>query len=570
MMKFTRIFALIMIVLAGAYCSCGESEYDPDYGLLRAVSADAGIVVKSSDICGLCDALNNDNQIWAQLKVLPRFQAAAKTINTLDTIAKSRHNVCTLLKGRNAIVSFNDEGGDKVSVLVGVEIPIKDANVILQTIVEVSQKHNYGVNKKEYGNKVIREIAKKGTSLCYISYQNGLMLIGTSQSPIEQAMRHVKSSVEEVEHEKALKPLLKWAGHDVQAVLIFNHKMLGEMFERDLSASSFRTVISHAGWSVLDLSLGSQEAKCIGFTEVSQSKYNLSIVKSQQPVKNLCAEYLPSKTTAFVSLGISDMHMFAHDYENHLRAINMYKDFQTADASITKDYNVDFSQLLYGNIVDRITEFSCTFSLAGRANDHYIIAELRDSESFEKQIGAICRKYRQTNKIADKDGLFKVKTSAGNTYRVYKYPLNNTFHRYFGEMFSSDAYYCMFYNGKAVFGRTVDALYEYANNIDNGKILANNSMYANFSANISSESNVYYYIDLSYSQDDVSRWLSTGNSNSFKRNFGRLQYLRSLAIQYTHDNGDVFYTNAAMIYSTTIEADRSISWLAKTDTSICS
>jgi hypothetical protein len=567
MIKFTRILILMLIVLA---VSCG-SEEEFDYGILRAVPTNAGVIVKASDICELCDALNSENQIWAQLKTLPRCKSAANIINTIDTIAKNRGNIRALLKGRDAMVSFHREGSDKVYALVGIDITAKDAKLLWQNMLDIAKKRKLTIEPYDYDRErgqVVYDTKKK--PLFYIVYMDGLLLTSTNELTIQRAVRHIHSNSGSMANDKTLLPLLKWAGAKVSAVLIFNHKHLSNMFGGDLSAATAKTVASHAGWSVLDISLKKQLVSCAGYTDGSQASHRLSVIKSQQPVKNRCAEYLPSKTTAFVSLGISDMHLFENDYINHLKSIGMFSEHQKADASINKDYGIDFANTLYDNIAGRITEFSCTYSLAGRGNDHYIVAELYNADEFERRMALVCKKYRQKNNVADKDGLFKFTTSAGNTYRVYLYPLRNTFHRYFGDIFSAEAYYFMIYKDLAVFGRAVDALYEYANNIDNGKILANNSIYDSFVTNVNTESNLYYYIDLSFAQEDVRKWLSTTNASEWTQNLANMQSLRSCAIQYSHREGGIFYTNSALMHSNTIEADRYVSWLAQTDTCVCS
>ena len=568
MIKVTRILILILIVLTG---SCND-EAEVDYGILLAVPNDAGVIVKASDLCALCNALSDNSQIWAQLSRLPRLGNAAKAINVLDTISQKNSSIRSLLQGKSAMVSFHKDGTNKTSALFGVQLVVQDYNTLMSFIDKYIHSIGLALHKRTYDKTNIYKIYEpkvNGDSIFFTAYTNGYFLASTSRLTVEQAVRHIHKCSTDMQKDKSLKRLLTSAGTNVTAVMIFNHKKLSEMFAGDFSTKANQTIAEHANWSVLDISIQKQVATCAGYTDCSRPSQTLGIIKSQQPVPNRCHEYLPSKTTSFVSLGISDMHLFENDFKNHLHSAGKYSNYEANNEQIRKAFGVNFGEILYTNIKERITEFSCTYSLAGRNNDHYIIAELHDADNFEKEMASLCKKYRQRDKIADKDGLLRTTTSKGNKYHIYKFPIKHTFNSYFGKIFATESEYLMIYKELAVFGTSVNSLSEYANAIDNGKTLDNNSTYNAFSEYVNEKSNLYYYIDIAYSQNDICKNLSQNNASDIASNFAKLHNIRSLALQYSHNKeSDVFYTNAALMYSAYTEAERYISWIAKTDTTI--
>ena len=565
---------LCFLVIAGGCESCGDGEADVDYGILLAVPSDAGVIVKTNDLSGLCTVLAGDCQIWNQLSALPRFNKAAKAIYTLDTISHNNPAIRSVLQGKSAVVSFHKSASD-VNTLIGVELNNNDYKKLMDNIVAYVRRQGLVIKSYKHnrvGIYVVVEQKKDGDkSVFFVSFNHGYFMASVSRLTLEQAVRDLGSRIKEDDEDKSLKRLLVSAGKNVSAVMIFNHKQLCEMLAGEISQNVSRAVSRHANWSVLDISINKQVASCAGYTDCNMASHELSSLQSQQPVSNNCHEYLPSKTTSFVSLGISDMHLFANDYRKHLQADNKTADFDANNNRIRKDYGVNFSNLLYTNITNRITEFSCTYSLAGRDNDHYIVAELHDGDNFERDIAPMCRKYREKDKIADKDGVVQISTSKGNKYKVYKFPVKHTFDSYFGSFFSTKTEYLLVYNDLAVFGASVNSLYEYANSIDNGKTLAKNSIYENFTEYVNGKSNLYCYIDIAYSQNDICNSLSKAYADEIRDNFAKLRYIRSLAVQYSHydqKQSDIFYTNAALMYSTATEAERYVSWIAKTDTTI--
>ena len=569
MIKVTRILILILIVLMG---SC-KDEAEVDYGILLAVPSDAGVIVKASDLCELCTTLSENSLIWTQLCKQPRLENAAKAITTLDTISRKNNSIRSMLRGKSAMVSFHKDGKVKTSALFGVKLEKPDYNTLMRFIDKYV--HGLGLHIKPdttYDKTTIFAIVnpkKNNAAIFYTSYTHGFFIASTSKLTLEQGVRHIHSRSTDMQEDKSLKKLLTSAGTNVTAVLIFNHKKLSEMFVNDFSTKANQTISEHANWSVLDISIQKQVATCAGYTDCSRPSQTLGIIKSQEPVANRCHEYLPSKTTSFVSLGISDMHLFENDFKNHLHSAGKHSDYEANNERIRKTFGINFADILYTYIKGRITEFSCTYSLAGRPNDHYIIAELHDASHFEKEMVSLCKKYRQRDKISDKEGIIRISTSKGNQYIIYKFPIKHAFNSYFGKIFTAESEYMMMYNDMAVFGKSANSLYEYANSIDNGKTLDKNSTYQAFTEYVDEKSNLYYYVDIAYSQNDICKNLSKNTAETVAKDFDKLHNIRSLSLQYSYNKQrDNFYTNAALMYSAYTEAERYVSWIAKTDTTI--
>ena len=565
------VLSLLLALVCSCVTSCDGKQGEPDYGILLAVPGDAGIIIKSSDVCRLSSALSDDCQIWAQISSMPRLREAARAVKTLDSIARDNHAVRMALKDKSAMVSFHREGDKKVVALIGVQIDPHDHKTLMDNLAEQIRRQGLSIQRLTYDKAIILlavDPNNKNTPVFFMTYTDGYFMVSTSRLTVEEAVRHIHSKNTSMKEDKALKRLLASAGKDATAVLIFNYKRMCDMFSNDISKSAFAAISGHSNWSVLDISVQKQVVTCAGYTDCNKASQTACIIRSQKPVPNSCPEYLPSKTTSFISLGISDMHLFSNDFKNHLQSAGRYGDFDANNERIRKSYGVNFAELLYTNLTGRITEFSCTYSLAERGNDHYVIAELKDADQFEKEMVTLCKKYREKEKITDKNGIVRIKTSKGNQYLVYKFPIKHTFNSYFGELFAAESEYMMIYGGRAVFGKTINALYEYANNIDNERTLANNSIYNNFSDYVNGESNLFYYADIAYSQEEIRKCLSSKNATDVTNNFSKLNNIRSLALQYSHQEQDLYYTNAALIYDPTTEAERLVTWITQTDTTI--
>ena len=559
------VFAIAMTT------GCGGD--DVDYGILRVVPNDAGVIIKANDLTTLCSSLGTSNAAWNQLRKMPQMKTLDDAINTLDTLIRNNHKIKSVLDGQEAVISFHKEGLDKVHPLIAVKIDKQKAIMLLETVRSIAIKQNKKFTTKRYDHWEIYSIEsadeKHKTVYLSMSYASGFLLASTSKITAEQTVRHIATKDGNITQDPSLKQLLKSARADRTAALIFDYNKLNEMLGASLQKGKSK-ISTFAQYSVLDIELEKNTIRCYGYTDSPKARHILSVIRSQKPVENSCQAYLPSKTTSFFSMGLSDVHSFADDYHNHLRATDTYTAYRDNDKHIDVKYGIELADILYSSIGKRITEFTCTYGIAGRANDSYIVAELKNPKDFESKMSALCKTARSIENIADKDGLFNVKTSAGKSYRAYKFPIKHMFSSYFGQMFSVTSDYMMMYNGNAVFGASVDALYEYANNVDNGKVLSSNSMFDSYDEYLTPESNLFYYIDIAYSQGDVASRLNNSSAAELKKNYRNLQDIRSTSLQYSHVENDLYYTNASMMYSNIIEADRCVSWLAKADTSIIS
>ena len=565
-----------MAVVCWSVCSCEEQDVT-DYGILRAVPNDAGVIVMASDVSELCAVLNNYNMIWEQMRQMPRLKSASDNLKTIDAFIKKNNTLHSLFQGKKTVVSFHREGKDNVVPLLCVAFNKQEHFGVGRQIIEEVKRRKLRLGSDVYEKDSIYYVStggkENGKIHLAMAYVRGVFLASTSSLTIELAIRHIRSKDNKensITQESSLRPLLDKAGKNVTALLMFNYSKLCLMLGGDISRSA-QKFAKHAQWSVFDISIDKHYVSFAGNTSSTKAEQLLSILQSQKRVPIDCSDYMPYKTTSFVTLGISDMHLFANDYANHLKARNVHADYVANNERIRKSYGVDFSRILYGNISGTITEFSCTYSLAGRPNDHYIVAELNDADDFLNQVLPLCKKYRQINNISDKNGIFSFNTSSGKSYTAYQFPVKHAFSSYFGSVFATESEYMMIYNDRAVFAQNKEALYEYANNIDNGKVLSKNQIYKEFKDYVSSECNLYYYVDISYAQEEFGQWLTKANADELIKNSSCIQNIRSFSLQYacSDEPGDPYYTHASVIHSTDTEDERKVSWLVQTDTTIC-
>lgn len=564
---------LLLIGFLMGLLSCSQTP--ADNSILRAVPSDAGIVIKTQNLSELCNILDNENLIWKSIANISNMKSASSIVYDIDTTLKNNSELRQALHGKDIAISFHTEGKDKIRTICAISANDKEADRIVKCIASATKSKGYDIAGYNYDKTKIFVVTNKKnkngktSDVFAFAYTEKLLVCSVSRIMTEKAIRHIHSH-NTITSDKYLRQLLNTEGKNVPAILIVNYPRLYTMMRDDLNpqmAKHTEKIERQAEWSVLDISLEKQTITCAGFSSSKGANSYIDAIKSQQPVENTFAKYLPSKTTSFVSLGISNMQDFKNQHTNLLKNKDQYQNYKKTADAFRINYNIDIEDFIYLSITKRITEFSCSYSLAGRPNDHYTIAELDDDSKFEKTIANICNQYRKQKGIADNNGVFSVKTASGKKHTVYLLPQKNLIQIFFGDIFSNETGYITISNDKAIFGSSVESLREYLNCIENRKILAANSNYDEFTKHTTSKSNLFYYADIEYSQNEIKSYLSRSNAQNLENNSAQIKNLRSVALQFSYQD-DMCYTNAAIMYNQIIEADRYVAWIAPADTSI--
>lgn len=560
------------MALSVAVVGCMDSDSGSDNTILKAVPTDAAVIVKTASLADLTDIANKGNVMWAQLRNLPSLKGADNVLKLVDTLLKKSSELRGAVHGKDVVVSFHLLGRNQIASLAAVTVSKQEAERLYGIISKVGKQSGLVFTNDQYSQTTIYQLVdskdKSKVKLCF-SYigSEDIFVISTSRLMVDASVRHIRKGNVSIGSNRLLKNLLKSEGKNVKASLIVNYQYLNNIMKAELSQSVFQKrepIASFAEWSIFDISPKPQTIVCSGFSNCTDKEY-LAMFNSQQPVSNDFVKYLPSKTTQFSSVGISDFMAFKHDYVNYLKSVDGYLSYKSSNDGIRKKYGVNIEDDFYSLFSGRMTEFVCDYSLAGRGYDQYLVAELDRDEDTEVLLSTLTRKYQKEQNLPDNKVYFDIVSNSNKKFKAYFMPVKNLVSVYFGDIFQGEYSYFVIYRDKLVFGQNISGLKEYINSVETKKVLSENSNYVDFSELIMPKSNVFYYVDIPYSQSSISQKLNKANAAEYAANQLRLQNFRSFALQYGRYN-DMFYTNSALKYSQIIESERCVSWISPIDT----
>jgi len=577
MNKIKTLLIIITVTFAMmlGISGCGDSDYDPDTNMLKAVPRESAIIIKTTEFSSLINSLNKQNFMWSQLRQLTSLKTSDAIIKLTDTIIKQNSELRGFVNMREIVISFQKQGHE-VECLLSATANKTEAQRIAGVIKKVASSKGYELKTGNYDNTTLFRVVDKqdpNKVKLVFSYVNSeeIFVVSTSQILVESSVRHVKCGDGSIGSDRLLKRLVKTHKSSSSSVMIVNYRNLADMlkFQIASSASYLKSIETYADWAVLDIKPDYKEITLTGYTDYKDNgDAYLKMYVSQQPVANDFVNYLPSKTTNFVSIGISDMSAFKSDYSDYLDYAKLQNQYKKNNSVVSKTFGVNFEEKIYGFMGKRIIEFTSDYSLAARSSDNYIVAELDNEDAAEKFLVNAVKKYQQKNNKSDKEMFHDIVSNTNKKFVAYFCPIKKLMSIYFGDIFTNEYSYFTIYKDKLVFGQNISGLREYINAVETRKVLSENTNYADFTELVNKSSNIYYYIDLPYSKSKIAAVLSKNNAREYNQFFTRLQDFRSLALIYSNTGDEMFFTNAALKYSQIIEAERYVSWITPVDTTV--
>ncbi|MCQ2975405.1 MAG: hypothetical protein MJ211_11425 [Bacteroidales bacterium] len=572
MKLYRQLLKLITILLLLINIGCEYTqEENGDVYILHAIPQDAGLIIETNKYDEIINYVNNNNPIWEQITKIGNLKTVNENLKKFKELIDKNREINSFISNNNIAISFHNIGRNNIYMLLACEMTKEDCKNIYKTITKISSEKGLRHETIKHDNSTIYKLIDQNKKeIINFSYTKGIFLISFSELLIGNSIRQINSN-NSITKNKELKELLKSQGKHVKANLIINYHNFYEIIKTELNDNK-RTLTSkisnYAEWSVIDISTEKESIVCSGFSNATEDCHTfINVFKNQNPVGNDIIKYLPSKTTNFACIGISDILQFKNDYQKYIDQTDRNKIYNKEINNLKNLYELDGEEI-YEFISNNIIEFTTDYSIANRANDNYIIAHLSNEEKAIEYFNKITRKYQTRNNRKNSEIEFNIRTQSNKNYTIYYLPTKNIFSTFFGEIFGAiDFDYYAIKDSKIILAQNPNAIKEYLNCIETGKILEENSFYKEFNKLINKKSNIFYYVDLKYTSNIIAEMLNNNNKKDYIKNLESIKNLRGASIQYSrHENK--FYTNGALLYSDKIEYERYIKWKSPIDSTI--
>jgi len=542
----------------------------PDIDTYKTIPIDAALIIESSDFIKKIENIREENKIWEELLLLPGIKEFDNGLDYLINLSLKNQIIKNLTENNQVIISAHKMGKESLGFLFFVKLHnTRDKKFILETITDLLTTQE-SVSKREYNNTNIYTVKSKSKELNF-TFLKGILLYSPTSLLVERAIRQSEAE-NSIFDDPGFNLVRKTAGKNVDANVYLNLQKLNEIVSFALNSEQ-KKVISHfsdlGNWAELDINLKDDAVLLNGFTFSSDSLNNyLNIFLNQEPIDHEMSNILPSNTSLFISLGISNTSLYINRYKSFLQQEGKINNYQLHVDQYKNKYGVNL-ETFFKNYLDEEVGIVVTDEPNNSYDANtYIVMRTEGKSISEKGLEDILKKIAETHNRNSSYYKSSVRIDKETSYTLYSLPFGNVFKTFFGNIFPTfDNYYATFIGNFLLIGNSKNAVSKYIHSNVLHKTLENDMKFEQFNNYLSSKSNFYFYTNMFRSPKFIAEFLKPELSTGLIKNIETFKKFQAFAVQFQQNN-DMIYNNLYLQYVPEIKEEAVTVWESHLDTSV--
>lgn len=568
-MRKTIIISLTILAVIGSTAFFLHSKYRWFSSLkiqaINAVPDNAAIIIESKNTFTSWEKLRATSS-WSDLSQQKYVKELNLNYLLIDSVIKNNDELKSIIKSNAIVVSIHPTGLNDYDFLYLVNLPpYEDENYVNDIITEVFHL-NPKTNAHRYEGVEINELEFKGIgnkkSIFSYAVNNGIFAASFSSFLVEDAIRKIKHP-DTFSKDVSFSLVKSAAGSNVDANLYVNFKTLPKFFLTYVSTQNygiFDPLKTFTNWSEMDLKINDDSFMFNGFTASGDSVPTyLSMFIKQKPHKIGITKVLPYNTAVLLYFGLNDFKTFFADYIHYTTA-HSYEKVLTAPISYLKqEYNLTISDDLIPWIGN---EYAFAF-LENPALDNELepIAIIHAQPgNVEVSLNNIIDKVNSKLKEVSEEINLEALKQPYRGYKINYINLPNLLPLIFGELFKSfETPYFIIIDEYVIFANNISTLNNLVDSYLDDNTLIKNTDYLKFSENVSSEANLYMYVNSPRTIKLLKKFASDKFSTQIDENISYFKKFDKFSYQLS-SSGKMFYSNLYLQYNKTLKEDTKLKW----------
>ncbi len=529
--------------------------------VLQAVPEDAILFAERIDFEYLSESFFPENRIWIDFVNTTGMGRLDSILSQGLTHINSNDALQDLLFKRGINISLHLVGKDQiVPIIYLLYSGSHNDNEFEQLILDFLEK-NAMVNERKYETETIYDfsgrpgmIPEKFSLACV----NGICLVSPSSMLVESSIRTLHSDTD-LSGQQGLQIVRQTAGRYVQANLYINYEFLPQLFYPALKESSWKQLeifSRFAAWGEMDLDVKEDAIILNGMTQARKGHAHFAgTFVGQAPVRMEIQEIMPSGTSYFMHVGISDASRFRDQVTIYMDELGMGPRMAMELDRLRAEYGIDPLYDLVKLLDDEIAWFAVEGETEDPGEEILVIETRSRSETIDVVMNWI-EQYLQAHSFDMESYLHVYQLDNQTSYNIYQLPDQFFAGLLPGRLFST---YFTIYENYLLFGPSVEILSRiiYQNVLH--KTLVSDPVYKEMSDYLANRSNLTFFLRpftyLDYRQDLLSESTlgSLGSMEIFMRR------IPGVVVQYTTE-GDLFYQNVSFKYTSQIKEKALTVW----------
>ncbi|MDX2430644.1 MAG: hypothetical protein QNK35_06915 [Bacteroides sp.] len=564
---YVGLFAVVCLGLVGIILLEKLDKISP-IEVLQAVPDDALLFIDEIDYEYVAEKFLPENRIWIDfINTTGRNSLDSVIQNILGYVASSEP-IHELLLKEGMSLSLHLKGKEQLNPLIYVPYVDHHSDHDFEQIVLALLGDESIVNERKYDSQTLFDVSGnpeilhgKFTFACV----NGIFLLGPSSMLVEHAVRTIHSGKDPLE-DRELERVRATAGRYVHANIYLNYSRVHKLFYPFLKEDSWSELLGisrMASWGELDLDIKEDALILNGMSVAgSEAKQFLEVFANQSPVKIELHEMMPSGTSSFLHLGISDREEFAGQMKDYLSSLGKWVKIEQEKEAIQKKYGLD----PLGDLMSLIDDELAWFAMEGVTNDPdeeiFVLETRSQSETLDVLMQWI-ESYLQVNAFDMSSYRFSYKLDNQTSFNIYKTPdfypggllPRNLFNSYF-----------TIFENYLIFGPSREALSRvlYQNVLH--KTFISDPVFKDMSDYLSNRSNVTFFFKPFHYLDYRREILNDEASDKLDDMELFLRRIPGVVVQYSSEDG-MFYHSISFKYTSQIKEKALTVWESMMDSS---
>lgn len=461
----------------------------------KAVPQKCPLIVEVKDQEGFFKSLKGDNQLFAEFRHIPEFEAFFSNISRFRDFVGSHSGIGNLLKSKSIIVSVNPSGKNQLANLFLVQLNNQNESGSAVEIVSSELGSEFSVTRKNYDNTTIINAKSSGLNF-YFACANDIFMISEDFILVEEALRQSNSA--NLLSNNEFTEVYKTIEETALANIFINHQTISQVLSK-LVAPEIRKnlsqIASYSNWSELDLSAKSTELELNGYSVSRDSSDNyLNVFRNQEAQKMTIEKAIPISSSYFVALNLKNTGLFIDQYEQFLRTKGNYYPREMNLLDFKKKTNTDGERLIKDIIGKQVAGVYTNINKSNPFQNRFFVAELVNNSEAKEKLGRAVAEYAKIGKPGEEKMLTEYAVGNKKSFNIYRLPIANMAESLFGRAFSGiNAQYFVLYEKYLICGDNLPGMKSYLQSLASGKTLANDSIYQANNKESQLKPNFYLY-----------------------------------------------------------------------------
>ncbi len=529
--------------------------------VLQVIPEDALLFLEDIDYEYLSESIIPGSRVWIDfVNTAGRSDLDSMTRMILSQV-NSSEALLDLLYEEGLNLSLHLVGKDQVLPLLYVKYSGSVTDHDFEQLILELLDGEAMVNGRKYEAEVMYDVSgRPGFFPERFSFAciNGIGLFSPSSMLVESSIRTMHSEAD-LSTDEGLKMIRGTAGKYVHANIYINYANLHHLFYPFVEQSSWNKIelfSKLASWGELDLDVKEDAIMLNGMSYAStELPLFLNAFKEQSPVKMEVHEMMPSGTSYFLHLGISDPIKFRAQVTDYCAGQGLQEGIETEKSRVEEIYGFDPLEDLVNTVDDEIAWFSIEGETM-RPEEEVVVIETRSRSETREMVSHWIQQYLQVHAF-DMQSLRQVYQLDNQTsFEIYHLPDHFFKGLLPGRLFNS---YFTVYENYLIFGPSVEVLSRviYQNVLH--KTFISDPVFKEMSDYLSNRSNIslffrpYAYMD--YKRDLLHERVS-GLLESMEIFLRRIP---GVVLQYSTE-GDVWYQSISSKYTSQIKEKALTVW----------